>query len=215
MRLASRALILTAIVLVALIQVNCGKQGEQDQQDQQDKLKEDVMTTEPEANPVIVMKTSMGEMKIELWADKVPMTVDNFLQYVEDKSFDGTIFHRVIKGFMIQGGGFDPEMKESPTRGQIKNEASAELKNTRGTIAMARTGVVDSATSQFFINHKDNASLDHQNETDRGFGYCAFGKVIEGIEVVDKIAEVPTGRSGRYDDVPVEPVVIVSVRRAD
>ncbi len=210
MQLTGRIFILTAVTMLALIQVNC------DKRDELDKQKEEIMTSQPEGNPVVVMNTSMGEVKIELWAEKAPITVENFLQYVDDEFYDGKIFHRVIKGFMIQGGGFDPQMKESATRAQIKNEASAEMKNIRGTIAMARTGVVDSATSQFFINHSDgNTFLDHQNETPQGFGYCAFGEVIEGMEVVDKIADVPTGRSGHFDDVPTEPVIITSIRRAE
>ncbi|MEN6503761.1 MAG: peptidylprolyl isomerase [Planctomycetaceae bacterium] len=161
------------------------------------------------------METSKGTIKIELWADKAPITVKNFLTYANEKFFDGTIFHRVIPNFMIQGGGFDATMKQKPTHDPIKNEAKADVKNDRGTIAMARTSVVDSATAQFFINLKDNAFLNHQDETDERFGYCAFGKVIEGMDVVDAIAKVRTGNKNGHQDVPVEPVTITSVRVAD
>jgi peptidyl-prolyl cis-trans isomerase A (cyclophilin A) len=160
-------------------------------------------------NPMIIMSTSMGDIKIELYPDKAPETVKNFLAYVNDKFYDDTVFHRVIPGFMIQGGGFAPDMKQKPTKPPIKNEAKNGLKNDTGTIAMARTSVVDSATSQFFINLKDNDFLNHGA---RDFGYAVFGKVVEGIDVVRKIAEVKTGNLGPFQDVPVEPVVIKSVR---
>ena len=166
---------------------------------------------------VVIVATSEGVIKIELWQDKAPVTVANFLRYTDEKFYDGTIFHRVIPGFMIQGGGFTPDMKQKPAHDPIKNEASASLSNKKGTIAMARTGVVDSATSQFFINHADNAgtTLDHRDNTPEGFGYAVFGKVIEGMDVVEKIAAVATARVGGHDDVPVKPVVIESVRRAE
>ena len=161
------------------------------------------------ANPVVVMETSMGTVKIELFEDKAPVTVKNFLQYVEDKHYDGTVFHRVIDGFMIQGGGFEPGMKEKKTRDPIKNESGNGVPNNRGYIAMARTNKLDSATSQFYINVKDNGFLDENK-------YCAFGRVIDGIEVVDRIKEVPTGAKGMFDmDCPKEDVVIKKVRRAD
>ena len=162
-------------------------------------------------NPVVLMDTSMGKIKIELFADKAPLTVKNFLQYVEDKHYDGTIFHRVIADFMIQGGGMEPGLKEKRTREPIKNESTNGLKNERGTLAMARTNRPDSATAQFFINTKDNDFLDHKDDTMQGFGYCAFGKVIEGSKVVQKIEGVQTDTKGMYEDVPVEPVVIKSI----
>ncbi|MCY4356905.1 MAG: peptidylprolyl isomerase [Gammaproteobacteria bacterium] len=164
-------------------------------------------------NPVVMMETSKGNITIELWPEKAPATVENFLRYTENNLYDGLIFHRVISGFMIQGGGFNGDMVQVSTYDPIKNEATAESPNNRGTIAMARTNVVDSATSQFFINLVNNDFLNHQNETPSGFGYAVFGEVIEGMEVVDDIAMVPTGRSGSYSDVPTEPVVITSVRR--
>jgi len=164
--------------------------------------------------PIVVIETSLGTIKAELWSDKAPDTVKNFLRYVEEKHYDNLIFHRVIKDFMIQGGGFDAEMKLKAVHEPIKNEATADKKNVRGTLAMARTNVVDSATAQFFINLKDNAFLDHRNEVAQGFGYCAFGKVIEGIDVVDKIGAVATGRSGRFNDVPTTAVLIKSITRA-
>ena len=164
-------------------------------------------------NPVIVIDTSMGTIKAELWADKAPVTVDNILRYVDEGHYDGLIFHRVMSGFMIQGGGMDAEMKEKPTHELIKNEAAAELKNDRGTLAMARTSVVDSASSQFFINLADNDFLNHADETPRGFGYCAFGNVTEGMTVVDAIGQVKTTSRAGHDDVPVTPVVIRSIRR--
>jgi peptidyl-prolyl cis-trans isomerase B (cyclophilin B) len=162
-------------------------------------------------NPVVEMKTSEGSIKIELWQDKAPVTVKNFLQYAEEGYYEGTIFHRVIENFMIQGGGFTPDMAQKQPRPPIKNEAKADLKNERGTIAMARTMVVDSATSQFFINVKDNESLNHRDETPQGFGYAVFGKVIEGMDVVDKIKAVPTGNAGPHQNVPTKPVVIEKV----
>ncbi len=162
-------------------------------------------------NPMILMSTSMGDVKIELYEDKAPVTVKNFLGYVNDKFYDGTIFHRVIPNFMIQGGGFDKDMKEKPTKAPIKNEAGNGLKNDTGTLAMARTNVVDSATAQFFINAKDNAFLNHRDESAAGFGYAVFGKVVDGMDVVQKIEHVQTTKKGMYADVPVEPVVIKSV----
>jgi len=165
------------------------------------------------ANPNVLMKTSLGQNKIELWPGKAPETVKNFLQYVDAGFYDGTIFHRVIGNFMIQGGGFTQDMKQKPTNAPVKNEASAELKNDRGTIAMARTNVVDSATGQFFINVVDNVSLNHRDNSPAGFGYAVFGKVIDGMDVVDKIKGVETANSGQFQNVPVKPVVIESVKR--
>jgi peptidyl-prolyl cis-trans isomerase B (cyclophilin B) len=173
------------------------------------------------ANPIVVIETSMGNIKVELFEDKAPITVKNFLAYTDDKFYDGTIFHRVIgkensgKDFMIQGGGFEPGMRQKKTKDPIKNEASNGLQNTRGTLAMARTGVVDSATAQFFINVADNSFLDHKSPNPREFGYAVFGKVIEGMDVVDKIKAVKTTSKGGHDDVPAEDVVIRSIKRAD
>jgi len=164
-----------------------------------------------EKNPVVVMETSMGKIRIELDKEKAPITVKNFLSYVDDKFYDGLIFHRVISDFMIQGGGFEPGMKEKKTKDPIKNESKNGLSNKRGTIAMARTRVPDSASSQFFINVQDNDRLDRANAGD-GVGYCVFGKVIEGLDVVDKIRAVQTGNRSGHENVPVEDVTIKSVR---
>ena len=163
-----------------------------------------------QAAPSIQMQTSMGTIVIELDFEKAPITVKNFLQYAKDGFYDGTIFHRVIDGFMIQGGGFTKEMGEKPTGAQIPNEAKNGLKNMRGTIAMARRAEPHSATAQFFINHKDNSALDYPSQD--GWGYAVFGKVTQGLDVVDKIAKVRTGNRGMFQDVPVEPVVIQSVK---
>jgi len=160
---------------------------------------------------MVVLHTNMGDITIELNPDEAPISVQNFLQYVDDGFFDGTIFHRVIDGFMIQGGGFTEKMVQKPTRDPIKNEAKNGLKNVRGSLAMARTNVVDSATSQFFINLVDNDFLDH---SPKNFGYAVFGKVVEGMDVVDAIARVPKGRSGPHSDVPVEAVVIQSASQS-
>jgi peptidyl-prolyl cis-trans isomerase B (cyclophilin B) len=165
-------------------------------------------------SPVVIVETSLGNIKIELFAEQAPVTVKNFLEYVDDKFYDGTIFHRVIKNFMIQGGGFEPNMTQKQTKAAIKNEATNGISNGRGTIAMARTSDPNSATSQFYINLKNNTFLDQANAQDR-VGYCVFGKVIEGMDVVDKIAAVRTGSAGGSRDVPVETVTIKSVRRAD
>src|SRR5262249_28045138 len=157
-------------------------------------------------NPMVLISTSMGDIKVELDEQKAPVTVKNFLAYVNDKFYDGTVFHRVIPGFMIQGGGMDKDMKEKATKPAIKNEAGNGLKNSVGTIAMARTNVVDSATAQFFINVKDNTFLNHRDETQPGFGYAVFGKVVDGMDVVHKIESVPTGNSGMHQNVPNQPV---------
>lgn len=157
---------------------------------------------------MITIKTSHGDISVELFEEKAPISCENFRQYVADGHFDGTIFHRVMPNFMIQGGGMDADMNSKPTRDPIKNEADNGEKNLRGTLAMARTGVVDSATSQFFINLRDNDFLNHGG---RDFGYAVFGKVTDGMDVVDAIAAVPTGNSGGHQDVPLEPVTIVEV----
>jgi cyclophilin family peptidyl-prolyl cis-trans isomerase len=163
-------------------------------------------------NPIVLMETSMGNMKIELYPDKAPISVKNFLQYVGDKFYDGTIFHRVIDGFMIQGGGLNAEMQPfKPTYKPIKNEAANGLKNLKYTVAMARTGEIDSATCQFFINVRDNPHLDYTAPDQAHFGYAVFGKVIEGTDVVDKIKSVPTATKGPYQDVPVTPITINKV----
>lgn len=165
-------------------------------------------------NPKVVLDTTAGKITIELWADKAPITVQNFLRYVDAGHYDGLIFHRVIDGFMIQGGGFTPDMNQRGTFEPIKNEAANGCKNSRGTIAMARTGVVDSATSQFFINVADNDFLDHRGKSPDAFGYCVFGKVADGIKAVDLIRQAPTGNKGGHDDVPIKPIVINSAKRA-
>lgn len=165
-----------------------------------------------ETNPRVLMETSMGDITIELFRDKAPISVRNFLSYVKDGYYDGLIFHRVIKGFMIQGGGLDESMQPKKTKFAIKNEAANGLKNTRGTLAMARTAVVDSATSQFFVNLVDNAFLDYKGKTPDLFGYAVFGQVAEGMEVVDAIAQVKTGNKAGHSDVPVEPVFIKGVK---
>lgn len=167
-------------------------------------------------NPVVTIKTSMGTIKAELNADKAPISTQNFVEYAKAGFYDGTIFHRVIPNFMIQGGGMDAELNPKPgQRGPIKNEAANGLKNKRGTLAMARTSAPDSATAQFFINVKDNGFLDHRNKTPQGYGYAVFGKVTEGMDVVDKIKEVSTGNRGMYQDVPVDTVTIESVTVSD
>jgi peptidyl-prolyl cis-trans isomerase B (cyclophilin B) len=166
------------------------------------------------ANPVVVMDTSMGPVKIELYEDKAPVTVKNFLSYVDKKHYDDTVFHRVIEDFMIQGGGFGKDSKEKGTDAPIKNESMNGVKNERGTLAMARTSNPNSATSQFFINTKNNNFLDQAQARD-GVGYCVFGRVIDGMDVVDKIRKVETDTRGVHENWPKEDVVIKSIKRAD
>jgi len=161
---------------------------------------------------MITLETTMGSVTIEMFEDDAPETVANFLIYVDDGHYDGTIFHRVIPGFVIQGGGFTSEMRQKSTREPIKNEADNGLKNLRGTLSMARTSDINSATSQFFVNLVDNAVLDHGS---RDFGYAVFGRVVEGMDVIDKIAAVKTGAHGPHRDVPKEPVVVTAARRAE
>ncbi len=160
--------------------------------------------------PMVVFETSQGSITLELFAEEAPVTVENFLEYVDDGFYDGTIFHRVIPGFVIQGGGFTEDMQQKDTRDPIRNEADNGLKNERGTLSMARTQEVNSATSQFFINLNDNAFLDHGS---RDFGYAVFARVTEGMDVVDRIARVETGHHGMHQDVPTEPIVVERARR--
>ena len=162
-------------------------------------------------NPVVVLETSLGSMTIELYRDRAPITVENFLRYAEGGFFEGTVFHRVIPNFMIQGGGLTPTLVEKETAEPIRNEAGNGLTNDRGTISMARTSVVDSATAQFFINLVDNPTLNHRGTDPRSFGYAVFGRLTGGLDVLDSIGAVPTQRQGPHQDVPVEPVVINSV----
>lgn len=162
-------------------------------------------------NPVAVISTSAGDITVELFKDLAPVSVENFLQYAREGFYEGTIFHRVKPEFMIQGGGFTPEMAEKPTRPPIQNEATNGLKNARGTIAMARTRALRSATSQFYINVVDNRRLDHTGYSPEDFGYAVFGRVLTGMEVVDKIAAAPTGTKDGHEDVPTTPVLITKV----
>lgn len=157
---------------------------------------------------MVKLTTNFGDITLELNAEKAPITVANFLQYVESNFYDNVIFHRVIDGFMIQGGGFDVNMKQKPTQAEIKNEADNGLANDKYTIAMARTSIPDSASSQFFINGADNDFLNFTSPTSSGWGYCVFGKVVEGMEVVDKIIKVKTTSKAGHRDVPVDPVII-------
>ena len=161
-------------------------------------------------NIEVVFSTNQGDITIELYADKAPITVKNFLAYVDEGFFTDTIFHRVIPNFMIQGGGFTKDMKQKPTKAPIKNEADNGLRNSRGTLAMARTSVVDSATGQFFINLVDNSFLDNGV---RDFGYAVFGKVVGGMDVVDKIGAVKTTTAAGNQNVPVEPIIVISAKR--
>ena len=163
-------------------------------------------------NPVVLMSTSMGDIRIELDAARAPITTKNFVDYVSAGHYDGLIFHRVIPGFMIQGGGMDVAMNEKKNRAPIKNEAANGLKNDVGTIAMARTNVVDSATSQFFINVKNNDFLNHRSTAAAEFGYAVFGRVINGMDVIRSIEKVPTGNKGHHQDVPMQPVTINSAK---
>ena len=162
---------------------------------------------------MITLKTSKGDIKIKLFEEEAPITTKNFLDYIDSGFYKGTIFHRVIPGFMVQGGGFSTDFVQKPTNDPITNEADNQLSNRRGTLAMARTNVVDSATSQFFINLVDNDFLDFKAPTPQHFGYCVFGEVVEGMDVVDAIAAVPTGSRGMHRDVPTENVVILDAVR--
>lgn len=160
------------------------------------------------ASPQVELQTSLGTIRIELDAERAPLSAENFLNYVRSGHYDGTVFHRVIKGFMVQGGGMEPGLKQKPTKGEIKNEANNGLKNDKYTIAMARTSAPHSASAQFFINGTDNDFLNFKSESAQGWGYAVFGKVVAGSEVVDAIEKVKTGRKGFHDDVPLEDVVI-------
>lgn len=168
---------------------------------------------ESKSKEIVVLETSMGKIEVAMFRAEAPKTVENFLSYVRDKFYDSTIFHRVIKNFMIQGGGFTKDLKQKSTKPSIVNEADNGLKNEVGTIAMARTPDPNSATSQFFINVKDNSSLNFKNKTPQGWGYCVFGRVVKGMDVVNKIENVKTGSANGMQDVPVEPVVILTVRQ--
>ena len=171
-----------------------------------------IACAEVKKNPVAVMETSMGNVKMELFEAEAPISVKNFLEYANSGFFNNTIFHRVIANFMIQGGGFTTDFKMKPTKAPIKNEAGNGLKNQRGTLAMARTGVVDSATAQFFINVINNDFLNQRDKTQQGFGYAVFGKVVDGMDVVDKIAAAKTGVTKGFPDVPEKQVVIKSIK---
>lgn len=211
-----KILIALFLVPVLMFVMGCERKGSEKSEPKQGKQVEEARIESSEktvstkgGNPMVLMSTSMGNIKIELYPDRAPVTVENFLGYVRDGFYDGTIFHRVIPGFMIQGGGFTPDMNQKPTKEPIKNEADNGLKNDKGTITMARTNVVDSATSQFFINQANNDFLNHGS---RDFGYAVFGKVVEGMDVVDRIAAVRTGSVGMFQDVPEEAIVIKSAK---
>ncbi len=204
---------LFVLMLVCLLPLAaCGPENEFPADSNKTKAQEPPAAEQQEKtpNPVVIVVTSKGDIQIELDSKKAPITVANFLKYTQSGFYNDTIFHRVIKGFMIQGGGFAPDMQQKKTNPPIKNESYNELRNNRGTIAMARTNAPDSATSQFFINHKDNRSLDFDGSYKPG--YAVFGKVVRGMDVVDAIAAIATKRVGPHGNVPVETVVIESVR---
>jgi peptidyl-prolyl cis-trans isomerase B (cyclophilin B) len=206
-------LLVTALCVAAVVATGCSAGGDANRS--QPSGRQGAAPGAAAGNPVIVIETSMGTMKAQLWADKAPGTVKNFLRYTDEKFFDGLIFHRVMAGFMIQGGGFTPGMQQRPTHEPILNEASPDLRNERGTLAMARTGEVNSATAQFFINLKDNTFLNQTSRTAQGFGYCAFGKIIEGMDVADKIAKIKVNPDSRGEmSVPADTIEIKSIRRA-
>jgi cyclophilin family peptidyl-prolyl cis-trans isomerase len=163
-------------------------------------------------NPIVVVSTSFGDITLELFKDKAPVSVGNFLGYAAEGFYTGTIFHRVVSGFVVQGGGFTPKLQEKPTREPIQNEATNGLRNLRGTVAMARAERLRSATSQFYFNVSNNTDLDHHGFAPRDFGYAVFGRVLSGMDVVDRIADVPTHAAGGMTDVPIDPVTITGVK---
>jgi cyclophilin family peptidyl-prolyl cis-trans isomerase len=211
-----RPVIISLVCLSLVTVVGCVGKGKLAAGKEPRLLTQEEQKVKPAGSPAVIIETSKGTIKAELWPDKSPGTVSNFLTYADEKYYDGLIFHRVIDGFMIQGGGFAPNMSQkNATHPPIKNEASAAAPNKRGTLSMARTMQVDSATAQFFINLVDNGFLDHKNESAQGFGYCVFGKVTEGLSVVDDIGKSRTGNKAGFDDVPVDTVTIKSIRRAE
>ena len=216
-----------ATLLLAAWLPSCGGRGDSDSAESESAAGEtataeteaspmEADTTSPDSEsdlvtpgaPVVLMRTSVGDLQIEFYPQEAPKTVENFLQYVEDGHFDGTIFHRVVRGFVIQGGGFTAEMEEKDTREPIPNEAQNGLRNMRGTLSMARTGDPHSATSQFFVNTKDNAMLDHTGTTMQGWGYAVFGRVISGMEAVDRIEATRVVSRAGHNDVPETPIVV-------
>lgn len=207
-RLALKLLLVAVLVPAVLVSTACKQKDNSAENTSQSTPAGDTSETQG-GNPVVIISTSKGDIKVELFKNEAPITVENFLSYANDGFYDGTIFHRVIPNFMIQGGGFTPDFVQKPTKAPIKNEATNGLKNDRGTLAMARTQVVDSATSQFFINIVDN---DFLNNGARDYGYAVFGKVIDGMDVVDVIAGVSTANKGMHGNVPTEDVVIESVK---
>jgi cyclophilin family peptidyl-prolyl cis-trans isomerase len=193
----------TAVFVVLFAIIGCSKSGG-----------ERTASATATARPGVILTTSVGEIEIELYPDKAPKTVENFLAYVDESFYDGTIFHRVIKDFMIQGGGYDGGRQKKPTRDPVKNEADNGLKNEAGTIAMARTSAPDSATSQFFINAETNGFLDHRDATPEGWGYAVFGRVVRGMDVIEKIENTETeDAGGAFRNIPKSPIVIESARR--
>ncbi|MFQ5789208.1 MAG: peptidylprolyl isomerase [Acidobacteriota bacterium] len=208
-----------ACLAIGLLLAGCADTAKQEESTEETSPTEETVTEDipipkdvKPGNPVVVMETTMGKIVLELYAEEAPKSVENFLTYVEDGFYDGTIFHRVVPRFVIQGGGFTPDMVEKPTRDAIENEAANGLKNVRGSLAMARTSDPHSASAQFYINTRDNAALDYRGANPRDYGYAVFGRVAGGMEVVDQIEAVPTTTKGPYEGVPVEPVVIRSAR---
>ena len=222
-RKCSRFVVLNLFVLLFLSACGGGSssggiQGEdlqiQDLQGQDFQTQDDVVLDDVVSGPRVVLATNVGEIELELDEELAPISVQNFLDYVDSGQYDGTIFHRVIPGFVIQGGGFNQELVQLPVNDPIQNEATNGLRNVQYTLAMARTAVVNSATAQFFINVVDNPFLDHRDTTDAGFGFAVFGRVVAGQEIVDQISVVPTGAAGRFtQDVPVDPIIVESARR--
>ncbi len=196
-------------ILACILNISFFNPGYADDQEKDS----EIMKDQSQQHPSVLFKTSMGDIKIELYPEKAPITVKNFLAYVNEGHFTDTIFHRVIDGFMIQGGGFTKDMKQKTVHAPIKIEADNGLKNDRGTVAMARTGDVNSATAQFFINGVNNDFLNFKEKTPRGYGYTVFGKVTEGMDVVDKILKTKTSTQSMHQDVPVTPIIIIEAKQ--